>query len=73
VQGGPPQIWQLHCRSAKTDSEIIFLVDLKLHLRPVMIAIILPWLASARWVPEKQNNEFRRKRLHAPAGEENHA
>jgi isoquinoline 1-oxidoreductase subunit alpha len=44
--------------------KLFFFADLKLHLRPEMIAIILPWLASARWVPEdKEDNEFRRKRF----------
>jgi hypothetical protein len=57
----------------KLNWKLFFVANLKMHLRPEVIAIILPRLASSRWVPEKQDNEFRRKRFHAPAGEENHA
>jgi hypothetical protein len=73
-QDRPHKYGRIIVAAQKTDFEYYFGCPLRLHLPPERIAIILPpELAPVRWVPDHTKNEFRRKRLHAPAGEENHA
>src|SRR6516165_2681990 len=64
------QIRQQSCRNAKRFRNLFFAANSNWQLPPEWIAIILSGLASVRWVPASKNNEFRRKRHHAPAEEQ---